>query len=114
MCFRPESNVFSPAGLQHSVPGPGPVAQLCGIRGKGGEDPERRQRVGQLPHSGLPQLSQEAHDRLAGLYIRMSSAETSSAAALALEHQQYVTRTFMFFIYNGSHLPVCFPGLLHH
>lgn len=55
---------MSPPGLQHALPPPGPLPQLRRLRGPRGEDPERRQRVGQLSHPGVPGLPQEAHDRL--------------------------------------------------
>lgn len=51
-------------GLQHSVPRPGQVTQLRGLRGQRGEDPQRRQRVCQLPHPSVSRLPQEAHDWL--------------------------------------------------
>lgn len=55
---------MSPPGLQHTLPPPGPLPQLCRLRGPRGEDPERRQRVGQLSNPGVSGLPQEAHDRL--------------------------------------------------
>lgn len=55
---------MSPPGLQHSLPPSGPLPQLRRLRGPRGEDPERRQRVGQLSHPSVPGLPQEAHDRL--------------------------------------------------
>lgn len=57
-------SVCAPPGLQHSLPRPGQVTQLCGLRGQRGEDPQRRQRVCQLPHPSVSRLPQEAHDWL--------------------------------------------------
>lgn len=62
--LTPECSVSPPAGLQHPLPPPGPLPQLRGLRGPRREDPQRRQRVRQLPHPRVPRLAQEAHDRL--------------------------------------------------
>lgn len=50
-------------GLQHAVPRPGALPQLCGLRGPRREDAERRRRVGQLAHPRIPELPEEADDR---------------------------------------------------
>ena len=83
------------AGLQHSVPGPGPVQQLRGLGGPGGEDPERRQRVGQLPDPGLPELPEEADDRLSGRR-RFSPGGSETPGRLGGSNHKTFRSSFLF------------------